>query len=79
LAAQHLAEQPVELNRATREELLRVPGIGPKSAEVILTARRQGRLRDLAHLRQLSILAERAAPYILLDGERPAHQLALFR
>ncbi|HET7088370.1 MAG TPA: radical SAM protein [Anaerolineae bacterium] len=77
-AQAHLAHAPVDLNRATREELLRVPGLGPKSVETILAARRQGRLRDLGHLRQLNILAERAAPYILLDGKRPAHQLTLF-
>jgi hypothetical protein len=29
------------------------------------------------HLRRLGILAERAAPYILLDGHRPAYQLNL--
>ncbi len=77
-AQAHLAHAPVELNRATRAELLRVPGLGPKSVETILAVRRQGRLRDLGHLRQLNILAEQAAPYILLDGKRPAHQLTLF-
>ena len=74
----HLAGRPIELNHATREELLRVPGIGPKSVEAILSARRQGRLRDLAHLRRLGLLAERAAPFILLDGRRPVHQLGLW-
>jgi predicted DNA-binding helix-hairpin-helix protein len=77
-AQKHLAQRPIELNRATREELLRVPGIGPKSVETILSARRQGRLRDLAHLRQLGILAGRAAPYILLDGRRPDYQPGLW-
>ena len=77
-ARTHLSDRPVELNRATREELLRVPGIGPKSVETILAARRQGRLRDLEHLRQLGILAERAAPFIRLDGRRPAYQIGLW-
>jgi predicted DNA-binding helix-hairpin-helix protein len=76
-AQRHLAFHPVELNRAARDELLRVPGIGPKSVQTILAARRQGRLRDLAHLRRLGILADRAAPFILLDGQRPAYQLGL--
>jgi predicted DNA-binding helix-hairpin-helix protein len=76
-ARAHLAEQPIELNYATREEMLRVPGIGPKGVETLLSARRQGRLHDLVHLRRLGILAERAAPYILLDGHRPAYQLNL--
>ncbi|MGH2592068.1 MAG: radical SAM protein, partial [Anaerolineae bacterium] len=74
----HLVHHPIELNRATRDELLRVPGIGPKGVETILAVRRTGRLRDLAHLRQLGILTERAAPFILLDGRRPIHQLNLW-
>lgn len=70
----HLAQQPLEINRASREELLRVPGIGPKSANVLLQARRQRRLRDLEDLRKLGIQVHRAAAYILLDGQRPPLQ-----
>ena len=76
-ARQHLSEAPVEINCADRETLLRVPGIGVKSADRIVAARRQGALRDLSHLRQLHIAAQRAAPFILLDGKRPARQLRL--
>jgi predicted DNA-binding helix-hairpin-helix protein len=74
----HLAERPVEINRAGRDELLRVPGVGPKGVEAILKARRQGALRDLSDLRKIGIQPERAAPYILLAGRRPAYQLPLF-
>lgn len=78
-ADEHLRTQPVEVMAATREELLRVPGIGPKGAQAILQARRQGHLTDLAHLRAIGIAAvQRAAPYILLDGRRPPQQLPLF-
>ena len=52
--------------------------IGPKAADTILRARRQGRLRELRDLQNLGISANRAAPYILLDGRQPQHQLALF-
>lgn len=76
-AQQHLVGRPLELNRATREELLRVPGIGPKGVVTLLQARRKGRLRDLTDLRKLGILTERAAPYILLDGHRPMYQMSL--
>ncbi len=77
-ADQHLRHSPLDLMRAERAALLRVPGIGPKGADAILRARRQGRLRDLAHLRAIGIRApEQAAPYILLDGRRPPQQLAL--
>ena len=64
---------------ASRQKLLRVPGIGPKGADTILRARLRGRLTDLSHLRQLNIHApEQAAPYILLDGHKPVIQLDLF-
>jgi predicted DNA-binding helix-hairpin-helix protein len=77
-ANENLREKPVELNRADRQTLLRVPGIGPKGADTLLAARRLGRLRDLADLKKLGISAARAAPFVLLDGRQPQHQLSLF-
>jgi predicted DNA-binding helix-hairpin-helix protein len=73
----YLREQPVEVNKAERNELLRVPGIGPKGANAILRARRQGKLRSLSVLKKLGVIAERAAPYVLLDGQRAPTQMAL--
>ncbi|MDT8897537.1 radical SAM protein [Thermanaerothrix sp. 4228-RoL] len=75
--AQRYLTHPLEVNRASREELIRVPGIGPKSALAIIRARRLFRLRDLRQLRQLGVNVERAAPYLLLDGRQPARQLTL--
>lgn len=75
-AKANLTHHPVEVNQASRSELLRIPGIGPKSANVILSARRQRRLNDLSMLGKLGILAKKASPYILLDGKRPERQLA---
>lgn len=72
-----LRETPVDLNLADRFELLRVPGIGPRTAEIILRERREHRLRDLADLKKLGILSRRAAPFIVMDGRRPPHQLSL--
>jgi predicted DNA-binding helix-hairpin-helix protein len=69
---------PVEVNRAPREALLRVPGIGPRSAGRIVRWRRQGSLRELGDLKKAGAVAERAAPYLLLDGRRPPHQLPLW-
>jgi predicted DNA-binding helix-hairpin-helix protein len=74
----HLHAAPVEVHHADRHELLRVPGIGPKGADAILRARRHGTLRDLGDLRRLGVLANRAAPFILLNGKFPAQQLPLF-
>jgi predicted DNA-binding helix-hairpin-helix protein len=76
-ARAHLAEQPIEVNRAGRAELLRIPGVGPQGAEAILRARRQSPLRQLADLRALGVIANRAAPFILLHGQRPPYQLQL--
>jgi predicted DNA-binding helix-hairpin-helix protein len=77
-ARQHLSHAPIELNRAGKGELLRVPGIGPKTVDMILRERRKGRLRDMTDLRKLGVIATRAAPFVLLDGRRPAHQLPLW-
>jgi predicted DNA-binding helix-hairpin-helix protein len=77
-ARQHLAHAPVEINRADRHELLRVPGIGPVGVQRILRARGLGRLCELKNLRSLGIIANRAAPFILLNGRRPVHQLRLW-
>jgi predicted DNA-binding helix-hairpin-helix protein len=77
-ARQNLSERPVEVNHADRQSLLRVPGIGPKGADAILRARRQVKIRELSALKTLGVLAERAAPYLLLDGRRAAYQPFLF-
>lgn len=74
-ARANLSESPLEVNKADRRALLRIPGVGPKGAEAILAARRTGKLRDLSTLKKLGILSERAAPFVLLDGRRPAIQL----
>jgi predicted DNA-binding helix-hairpin-helix protein len=74
-AQTHLEHQPVEINLATREELLRIPGIGPKGVKMIIEARKERCLKDLSTLGKLGIIARRASPYILLDGKRPERQL----
>jgi len=73
----NLSEQPVELNRADKRDLLRVPGIGPSGAEKIINARRSRALTRLPQLNALKINAKRAAPFVLLNGKRPEFQLGL--
>jgi predicted DNA-binding helix-hairpin-helix protein len=75
-AQQHL-HRPVEVNQASRAELLRVPGIGPKSAAAIIIARRQARISNLQQLKQMGVWINRATPYILLNGRQPGYQLPL--
>jgi predicted DNA-binding helix-hairpin-helix protein len=78
-ARQNLSEAPLEINRADRHQLLRIPGIGPKGAVAILNARvRGGRLRSIEDLKALGVLTNRAAPFILIDGRRPPAQMSLF-
>lgn len=75
----HLRYAPVEIMTADKQQLMRVPGIGAVGAEAILKARRSGRLADLAHLKAIGVRnAQHAAPYILLNGRRPAYQSRLF-
>jgi predicted DNA-binding helix-hairpin-helix protein len=77
-AQQNLKEKPLEINKAERRELLRIPGIGPKGADAILQARRKSKLRDLTTLRKLGIVTTRVAPFVLLDGRRAESQLKMF-
>jgi len=78
-ADENLIDDPVDLATADRRQLMRVPGIGPKGAQAIIHARQQGNLTETSHLRKIGIAApQQAAPYILLDGKRPPHQLSLF-
>ena len=77
-AKTHLLEAPIEVNTADREMLLRIPGIGPKGVDRLLTARRQGTLQDLSNLSKLGIATHRAAPFIQMDGKQSPRQLRLF-
>ena len=77
-AQAELLENPVEVNRASRDELLRVPGIGPKSAQLIVQERRHTKLRDLQDLRAIGVPTKRMEPFVLVDGKRPLRQLRLF-
>ena len=69
---------PVEVGKATREQLLRVPGIGLRSADRIINGRRQRSFGSLQDLARVGVVAGRAAPYILLGGKCPAYQLPLW-
>lgn len=74
-----LRHTPIEIMTAERQQLLRVPGIGPIGADAILRARQTTHLTDLSQLRKLGIRApERAAPYITLNGHPPDTQLTMF-
>jgi putative DNA modification/repair radical SAM protein len=69
-ALKHRDQFPVDLNRAPREMLLRVPGLGVKAANALLSARRQRRL-GLADLARLTRGIEKMKPFIVLADWRP--------
>ena len=73
----NLAGQPVEVNTAEKQQLLRVPGIGPVLAERILAERRVGRITSVASLKKMGVSLQRAAPFILVDGFQPPRQMEL--
>ena len=77
-AERFLSHQPVEINHASREELLRVPGIGPKNAQAILHVRKIRTISDLSILRKIGISTKRVRDFILLNGKHPIRQLSLF-
>lgn len=63
---------PVEVNTATKEELLRVPGIGPKSALRIIQARKMQHL-GMAELKRIGVVLKRAQYFITCNGYLGAH------
>ena len=63
---------PVEIRTASREVLLRVPGIGPASSRAIVAHRRSTLIRNLADLQGLGVVAKRAAGFITIGGKRQA-------
>ena len=67
-ALKHLEYFPVEINRADYEMLLRVPGLGYKSATRIVKARRLGTL-DFADLKKLGVVLKRAVYFITCNGK----------
>ncbi len=67
-AVQHLELFPVEINRVEYEMLLRVPGIGYKSAARIVRARRMGMIQ-FEDLKKMGVVLKRALYFITCNGK----------
>ncbi|KAB1440461.1 putative DNA modification/repair radical SAM protein [Candidatus Galacturonibacter soehngenii] len=67
-ALRHLENFPVEINRADYYTLLRVPGIGTKSALRIVKARRQAVL-DFDDVKRMGVVLKRALYFITCNGK----------
>lgn len=67
-ALRHLELFPVEVNRAEYRMLLRIPGVGVKSAQRIVRARRNGALR-FEDLKKIGVVLKRALYFITCGGQ----------
>lgn len=66
LAKEHF-DRPVDINEACFDDLIRIPGIGPRTAERIVNGARINKYEDL---HQLGGWVKRAKPFIVVDGKR---------
>ncbi len=64
----------MNVESASREELLRVPGFGTKAVDRIIATRRFAAIR-LADLARLHIPKSKALPFIVLSDHRPSAHL----
>jgi predicted DNA-binding helix-hairpin-helix protein len=83
-ALEHADRFPVEIRNAGYEQLLRVPGIGPRSARRLVNERGAAVIRGLADLRRFGVVTTRAAGFLTLGGRRLqavrwSQQLAFWR
>ena len=71
-AVSHLEQFPVEINKADYYTLLRVPGIGTRSARRILAARRHSQL-DFSDIKKMGVVLKRAIYFITCKGKMMYH------
>jgi len=72
---------PIEINSASYDKLIRIPGIGPLFASRIIKARRENKIKDLKDLKKIGIPIEKCKNFILINGKSPSsskNQLTLF-
>lgn len=67
-AIRHLEQFPIEINRADYHTLLRIPGVGVKSAQRIIAARRSANL-DFEALKKIGVVLKRAIFFITCNGK----------
>ena len=72
IAANNPDRFPVDVNRATERDLLRVPGVGPTAAQRILRQRREHDITRKQDLAAMGVVLKRAMPFLWFPGHRPA-------
>jgi putative DNA modification/repair radical SAM protein len=73
-AIAHGERFPVDVNRAPRELLLRIPGLGVRTVDKLLAARRLRQLRS-DDLRRLRVPLQKVMPFVVLADYRPSRNV----
>lgn len=60
----------IDLNEASYNEIIRIPGIGPKTANKIMELRKNVKFTKYEQLKNAGVIVERAKPFIEVDGNR---------
>ena len=68
LALNNLDKFPIELKNASLEDLLRVPGIGPRHAQKIFNSK--DKIKSYKQLQSLGVCVRKAAPFISINGKK---------
>jgi predicted DNA-binding helix-hairpin-helix protein len=76
-ARAHPESYPVDVATASYWELLRVPGIGPRSAKRLIEARNRAQPRDMKDLAAVGVQTSKARSFILINGRLPDGQMRL--
>jgi putative DNA modification/repair radical SAM protein len=73
-ALRHRDRFPIDVNRAAKADLLRVPGLGVRTVQRIITARKLRKIR-LADLQRLRVPLQRVLPFVVLPDHTPGRLL----
>ena len=71
IAMENLDAFPMDLNSVAKDQLLRIPGIGPISADRIMQNRRLHSIDNWRDLQAMGVVRKRAWPYVVFPGQRP--------
>ncbi|MFQ5821479.1 MAG: putative DNA modification/repair radical SAM protein [Candidatus Heimdallarchaeota archaeon] len=70
LLAKMTLDRPIDINDGTYNELLKVPGIGPKSASRINRLQETGvKIKSYEQLKRIGVVLRRASPFIVVNGK----------
>lgn len=76
-ALKHPEKFPLEINMASYDDLLKIPGLGITSAKRIYRVRKEYKFVDLKELKNLGVVVKRAAAFITINGKVPESRIKL--